>query len=194
MTSISLVFFPGAALSYNWQIVAGAVSGILIGALLVKCSFCDRSRIRNLLKLADRDLVATLAGMLFFGLILRWAACRYNILPENCGVSAGRALNSIIGGILCGVGLYLGGFAPLSALAGVGNGKLTAVWAIVGMLIALPVLQWCDEKVSFNHNWNKALPVGKVSWDFFDSGNPALYAVVALAIVLLTLALRRNSN
>ena len=190
-----LNIYCASTLSYSWQIVAGAIFGIIFGLLLVKNNFCDREKVRSMLRLAEGKMVAAIAAMLFFGLILRFAACRWNILPENPGVSGGELVNSIFGGILCGVGIYICGFAPLSAVAGLGCGKTPAFWTIFGMILAILTLQWWRDHNFFNLRvWNKTLPVGKVTWDFFDSGNPALYAVAVLGIVLLIIAMRRNAD
>ena len=194
---MSYPLYCAAITSYGWQIVSGSIFGIFFGILLIKNNFCDREKIRTMLRLAEGKMVATVAAMLFFGLILRFAACRWSLLSTEPAISGGQLLNSIFGGILCGVGLYICGFAPLSAIAGIGSGKLQVVWVLLGMLLAIPALEWASGRDFCTINaWNKTLPVGKVTWEFFDSGNPALYGVIVLGAVLLVtiFLLRRDAE
>ncbi len=183
------------ALSSDWKIIIGAFGGVLLGALLAAAGLTDRERVKAALKLQDRALVNTVLVLLLTGLVLRYWAVRLDWLSAAALIEPARLGSVLFGGLLVGIGLNLAGVTPLSALGALGGGRFSALWALIGMALAFPLLDFGGEKLDdFLARWDYRLGTGRFTAEFFSSANPALYATIALAVLIAILAFGGKKN
>ncbi len=186
------LFFSGAVLvvSENWKLVLGILFGIVLGAMLVHSCFADGEKVRKSLQFKDFTVTENLILMLFAGLIIRFIGVKTGMMPEYPPGENQYLWSCITGGVIAGFGLLLAGFAPVSAIAGLGTGNLTALWALCGMAVAIPVMKKYGHNLSdLISRWDAKLGCGKVTADFFDTANPALFAVIFTGVILLAFLL-----
>lgn len=103
--------------------------GMLFGFALVKARASDYDAIVNMFRLTDLHLVGVIGTAIVVGFIgthLFWNK-KIPIKPHHAGI--------IPGAILFGIGWGLSGSCPGTSLAQIGEGKLTALFTLAGMLV-----------------------------------------------------------
>jgi uncharacterized membrane protein YedE/YeeE len=110
----------------------GLVTGILFGFLLQKGRVIRYDKQIGALRLLDMTIVkfmlsAILVGMVGTYLLIDLGMAKLSIKPMIVGAV-------VIGGLLFGIGWGLIGYCPGTSLGAVGEGRLDALWGIVGML------------------------------------------------------------
>lgn len=110
----------------------GLVTGILFGFLLQKGRVIRYDKQIGALRLLDMTIVkfmlsAILVGMVGTYLLVDLGMAKLSIKPMIVGAV-------VIGGLLFGIGWGLIGYCPGTSLGAVGEGRLDALWGIVGML------------------------------------------------------------
>ena len=179
-----------SSLSSEWEITLGALGGVLLGALFASGNFTDRAKIKAALKLQDRALICTILLFLLAGVLLRDFAVRWNWISGVPEINPAHLGTILFGGLLVGIGLNLAGVTPLTALGAVGGGRLSALWAIFGMALAFPLLDWCGNRVdNLLGRWDYRLGCARMTENFFSGSNSTLYAAGALAVLIVVMAL-----
>jgi len=110
----------------------GLVTGVCFGALLQQGRVARFEKQVGALLFRDMTILkfmlsAIIVGMVGINLLAAFGAVA--LAPKSTVVGA-----NLVGGILFGAGWAITGYCPGTALAAVGEGRLHAVWAILGMV------------------------------------------------------------
>jgi hypothetical protein len=115
------------------SLIYGIITGIIFGVLLQKARVLRYDKQLGALRLQDMTIVkfmltSVLVGMLGIHLLLDLGlvqlAVKNLILGQN-----------IIGGLLFGLGWGLLGYCPGTSMGALGEGRMDALWGILGMLL-----------------------------------------------------------
>lgn len=166
-----------------YKLAFGIVMGILFGMVFCKSGLADPTAVRNALNLRNGRLIKTLLTALGFGVILFFAARSLGLVEVQ--VHRAYFWGSIFGGVFSGVGLVLCGLSAMTAAGALGSGKLQAVWSIVGMILAIPLVNVITGILSMTvFSWHRMDDPPEPE-AFFDIADPALYAVAGMCVLLL---------
>ncbi len=110
----------------------GMITGIIFGFLLQKARVVRYDRQVGALRLLDMTIVkfmfsTILVGMVGVYILQDAGLVRPMILPTTVGAN-------IIGGLVFGIGWALLGYCPGTSLGALGEGRIDALWGILGML------------------------------------------------------------
>jgi len=126
--------------------------GGLFGFALSRAGATDYDRITDMFLLRDLHLVGVIAiaiGVAGLGFELFRRSERASWLvpkPTRPG--------NLWGGLLFGVGWALTGTCPGTALSQVGEGKLTALATVAGILLGVQIYRWIGERVQRRLPWS----------------------------------------
>ncbi|MBI5099740.1 MAG: YeeE/YedE family protein [Nitrospirae bacterium] len=114
-------------------LVNGLITGIFFGFLLQKGRVVRYDKQMGALRLMDMTIVkfyfsAILTGMIGVTVLHKLGISPSLILPVNIGAN-------IIGGLIFGIGWAIIGYCPGTALGALGEGRIDALWGIMGMLV-----------------------------------------------------------
>jgi len=113
-------------------LINGLVTGILFGFFLQKGRAVRYDKQVGALRLMDMTIVkyffsAILTGMAGVAVLHNLGIAPPMILPTNVGAN-------IIGGLIFGVGWSIIGYCPGTSLGALGEGRIDALWGMLGML------------------------------------------------------------
>jgi len=134
------------ALDGNWRVLAGVLLGIVFGFLLVKSRVAWRKTLTDQLFLKNTLFIKTFlisiaVGSVLFFFCEKWGLVRPQFRPMYFW-------GAVTGGLLTAIGLALCGQIPASAVASIASGRLYALWAAAGMLLAIPVVHIVSDWIS----------------------------------------------
>ncbi len=115
------------------MILFGLITGILFGFLLQKARVIRYDKQLGALRLMDMTIVkfmlsTVLVAMVGTYLLKDLGLVKLSIKPTLLG-------GVILGGLLFGIGWGLLGYCPGTALGALGEGRVDALWGILGMLV-----------------------------------------------------------
>jgi len=113
-------------------LINGLITGILFGFLLQKGRVVRYDKQIGTLRLKDMTILkfffsAILTGMVGVAVLHQMGIARPLILPTNIGAN-------IIGGLTFGIGWSIIGYCPGTSLGALGEGRIDALFGILGML------------------------------------------------------------
>jgi len=136
------------------SLVYGIVTGILFGFLLQKARVVRYDKQVGALRLRDMTIVKFMLSSVLVGMVLIHLLLGTGLVELSVkGLVLGHV---ILGGAIFGLGWGLLGYCPGTAAGAVGEGRLDAVWGILGMLLGAalfaesfpvlrnPVFTWAD--------------------------------------------------
>ena len=111
----------------------GLFTGALFGVLLQRCEVLRYDRQLGALRLKDMTIVKFMLSTVVVGMIgvyglLDLGLVKLAVKPAVLG-------GNIIGGLVFGLGWGLVGYCPGTAAGALGEGRLDAFWAILGMIV-----------------------------------------------------------
>ncbi|MBI4697494.1 MAG: YeeE/YedE family protein [Nitrospirae bacterium] len=114
-------------------LINGLITGILFGFMLQKGRVVRYDKQVGALRLLDMTIVkfffsAILTGMVGVIVLQNLGIAPPMILPANIGAN-------IIGGLIFGLGWAIIGYCPGTSLGALGEGRIDALWGIMGMLV-----------------------------------------------------------
>lgn len=114
-------------------LINGLITGILFGFFLQKGRVVRFDKQMGALRLMDMTIVkfmfsAILVGMIGVQMLFAAEIAKPAILPTNLGAN-------IIGGLIFGVGWGFLGYCPGTSFGALGEGRIDALWGILGMLV-----------------------------------------------------------
>jgi len=170
------------ALNGNYRIAAGIALGILFGFLLVKSGLAWRKTLMDTFNLKDASFLKTFLVSIFIGTALFYFARKLELVNTNFRpVYFWAALS---GGILTGTGAALCGLFPSSAVASAASGRTYAIWAIAGMLLAMPVTGMLSKFLSNTiYSWPAPFNFCDRLDGYFSGGMTVLW-ISAISIIL----------
>jgi hypothetical protein len=115
------------------ELIQGLVTGVLFGVLLQRAEVDRYDRQLGALRLKDMTIVkfmlsSVLVACVGVYLLKDLGLVKLSIKPMILG-------GVIPGGLLFGLGWGLSGYCPGTSAAALGEGRVDAVWAILGMLV-----------------------------------------------------------
>ncbi|MFW6178368.1 MAG: YeeE/YedE thiosulfate transporter family protein [Desulfohalobiaceae bacterium] len=115
------------------SLIYGLITGILFGFLLQKARVLRYDKQLGALRLQDMTIVkfmlsSVLVGTIGIYLLLDLGLVELSVKSLVLG-------QNIMGGLLFGVGWGLLGYCPGTSMGAVGEGRLDALWGILGMLL-----------------------------------------------------------
>ncbi|SDD96861.1 DUF6691 family protein [Desulfuromonas thiophila] len=172
------------------ELFLGLITGVLFGFFLQKGQVLRFERQVRFMLLQDLTIIKFMATAVLVGMVGVYALHGLGVIALS--VKGTVVAAQIMGGLLFGVGWALAGFCPGTAVGALAEGRLHALWALLGMLCgaaayaeAYPVLQktvltWGD--------------YGKITLPQLLGLSPWLIIVVfiAAAVPLLYLAERKG--
>ena len=119
------------------ELLLGLATGVLFGFLLQKARVIRFEKQVGFLCLRDMTIIqfmfsAILVGMIGIYLLKDLGAIELNVKPTILGAQ-------IIGGLLFGCGWAVAGYCPGTSIGAAGEGRVHAIWVILGMLIGAAV-------------------------------------------------------
>ena len=169
------------ALNGAWRLVAGILLGAAFGFLIVKSEIVWRRTFIDQLFLRDSRFIRTFLVSVTVGCLLFWVCRRYGMVPDHFRPVFVWA--AAVGGLITALGLALCGQVPATVVAAIASGRVYAIWAFLGMLLALPVVRfvggWLERTV---YRWPEPFNCPK-QLDGLFSGN-AFFWIAGLALVL----------
>ncbi len=183
------------ALTGNLRIAIAIIAGIGLGVLLEKSDLIWRKATLNALRLKDGRLLSTFLFSIVIGTLLFQLLNQQGLV--NVQVRPAAFWPSLIGGIICGIGLLLCAKVPISAIASFAAGRIHALWVIIGMLLAYPVVSAVSGLLSDTlYKWSKPIPYHQQAGDYFSLENPALWiAIISLVLILfIQFTIGRSDN
>jgi|GEM_PF-1453634 hypothetical protein len=174
------------ALEGNGRMAAAILMGIAFGIILVKSDFPYSKQVREALTLKNGELSKSFLlslgiGTLLFYFLYKTGVVTYHVRPAYLWPS-------ILGGIVAGIGMALCMAVPVTVLASLASGKLYALWAILGMILAVPCVRIASEWLSGTiFQWGQKMNDPEHYSEFFSFSNPALWVLMVCAVLVLIL-------
>ena len=172
------------ALTGTLRIAIAIIVGIGLGVLLEKADLIWRKTTLNALKLKNGRLLNTFLFSIIVGVLLFPLAQHSGLV--NIHIRPAAFWPSLIGGLLCGIGLVICAKVPLTAIASLAAGRIHAIWVIIGMILAYlavnAVSKWLSETL---YSWSKPIAYHPQIGDYFSFANPALWVAAAAMVLVL---------
>jgi hypothetical protein len=136
------------------SLVYGIVTGILFGFLLQKARVVRYDKQMGALRLRDMTIVKFMLSSVLVGMVLIYVFLDLGLVWLS--VKSLVLGHVVLGGAIFGLGWGLLGYCPGTAAGAVGEGRLDAVWGILGMLVGArlfaeaypitrsPMFTWAD--------------------------------------------------
>ena len=114
-------------------LVYGIITGVLFGILLQRARVLRYDKQLGALRLKDMTIVkfmlsAVVVAMIGTYILVDAGEIELKIKSTSIGAN-------VIGGLIFGLGWGLLGYCPGTSLGAVGEGRLDAIWGILGMLV-----------------------------------------------------------
>lgn len=168
----------------NYRLAAAIFIGIFCGFLLVKSDLAWRKTCLNMFLLKDGRLLKTLLFSLGSGVVMIYFMRDYELITLH--IRPGYFWASLVGGVICGIGLALCCRVPITAIAALGAGRLYVLWCLAGMVLAVSFVDLVSGFLSSSiYSWSKPLPEPQQADRFLDAGNPALWVLLLSAAALI---------
>ena len=123
------------------DLLLGAVTGVVFGVLLQKAQVLRFDRQVGFLLLQDMTIIkfmlsAILVGAVGMTVCQQAGLIAFKIKPLVVGAQ-------VVGGVLFGAGWAIAGFCPGTAVGAVAEGRVHALWVVLGMLAGAAVYAEC---------------------------------------------------
>ncbi len=114
------------------EVTLGLMSGFLLGFFLQRGRILRFETQIGFLRLIDRTMLKFMLSALVTGMV-GWYCC-YELGLVALNVQETVLGAQMVGAVLFGVGWGLGGFCPAMAAGALGEGRIHALWALLGMM------------------------------------------------------------
>lgn len=172
------------ALTGSYRMVVAILLGIFFGFLLIKSDLAFRKNCMDAILLKNGRVLKTLLISIAAGVVIFFFAERSGLVQVQ--VRASYFWASLIGGIIAGLGFALCARVSVTAIAGLAAGRVYVVWVLLGMLLAIPCVQFMSNVLSKSiYSWSSPIDTHAPVGSFFDVANPSFWvAGVALMMTL----------
>lgn len=167
------------------QYSAAGAAGLLLGVILTRSGLASAKDLKEALLLKNGRILQVLSGA-FLAALLFLPFLREIRTPA--AAPGGDFWQCLLGGALCGVGLFLAGRTPLTALAGVFKGELNALFFLAGAAGTVWLFDEMDlspRKFLAGHDFSTGSLATTKGCGFFDPETPAFWIVCAVALLFL---------
>ncbi len=111
----------------------GLVTGILFGIMLQKGEVLRFEKQVGFMLLKDMTIIKFMFSAVLVGMVGIYAFSAAGIISLSLKATNIGAI--IIGGLLFGIGWAVAGYCPGTSVGALAEGRIHAVWAIIGMLV-----------------------------------------------------------
>jgi len=123
-------------LTGNYRLAAGIFLGFLFGFLLVASGMAWRKSFQKMFFFKNGDFLKTFLFSLAAGIFFFYFANKIGLV--NIHFRPSSFWCAFTGGILCGTGIAICGQIPCTSVCLFASGRIYALCAIAGMLLAIP--------------------------------------------------------
>lgn len=170
-------------LSGNYKLAVALVGGMIFGFMLIKSGLTDTGRVRKLFQLRDGGMLVLVLTGFVSGALLFYLAGRAGMARVHAPEAS--LWSSLAGGVVSGVGIVAMGMIPVAALAALAGGRMPALAAIAGMLLAFPAVSACRRVLPGIFDAGASLGASPPPTHFWTVGNPCLWVILAGAVMLI---------
>jgi len=115
------------------QLIYGLVSGLLFGFLLQKGRVLRYDKQIGALRLQDMTIIKFMLSSVIVGMVGIYLLHDLGIVKLS--IKATIVGPVVLGGLIFGIGWGLLGYCPGTSMGAVGEGRLDALWGIIGMVV-----------------------------------------------------------
>ena len=112
--------------------IIGLITGVLFGFLLQKGEVLRFEKQVGFLLLKDMTIIKFMFSAVLVGMIGIYAFHSLGLIALS--VKATQVVAIIAGGLIFGIGWAIAGFCPGTSVGALAEGRIHALWAIIGML------------------------------------------------------------
>lgn len=167
------------------QYSASLLAGLLVGVIFVRSGLASSAESKLALQLKNGRILQTLLGAFLAALLLLPLLREFRTPVPAAG---GEFWQCLLGGALCGAGLFFAGRTPLTALAGVFKGELSALLFLAsaaGTVWLFDEMDISPRKWIAGHDFSTGNLSAASGWKFFDPATPALWIAAGTAVLLI---------
>lgn len=113
--------------------VIGLLTGILFGFFLQKGEVLRFERQVGFMLLKDMTIIKFMLTAVLVGMVGIYACQGMGLI--SLSIKATNVAAIVVGGLLFGIGWAVAGFCPGTSVGALAEGRVHAVWAILGMLV-----------------------------------------------------------
>ncbi|MEE4255296.1 MAG: DUF6691 family protein [Desulfuromusa sp.] len=117
--------------------VIGLITGILFGVLLQKGEVLRFEKQVGFMLLKDMTIIKFMLTAVIVGMVGIYACYSLGLIALS--IKATNVAAIIIGGLLFGIGWAIAGYCPGTSVGALAEGRIHALWAIVGMLVGAAI-------------------------------------------------------
>lgn len=110
----------------------GLITGVLFGFLLQKGEVLRFERQVGFLLLKDMTIIKFMMTAVLVGMVGIYACHAMGLI--DLSIKATNVAAIVVGGLLFGIGWAIAGYCPGTSVGALAEGRIHAVWAILGML------------------------------------------------------------
>jgi uncharacterized membrane protein YedE/YeeE len=119
------------------DLILGLATGIFFGFLLQKGEVLRFERQVGFLLLKDMTIIKFMFSAVLVGMVGIYASHSFGLISLSLKATNVGAI--IVGGILFGIGWAIAGFCPGTSVGALAEGRIHALWAILGMIVGAAV-------------------------------------------------------
>lgn len=113
--------------------IIGLITGIIFGFLLQKGEVLRFERQVGFMLLKDMTIIKFMLTAVVVGMVGIYTCHSLGLIALS--IKATNVAAIIIGGLLFGIGWAIAGFCPGTSVGALAEGRIHAIWAILGMLV-----------------------------------------------------------
>ena len=164
------------------ELILGAATGVIFGILLQKSEVLRFENQVGFLLLKNATILKFMFTAILVGTVGIYACHDLGIIELK--VKAATLIPIAAGGLLFGVGWAIAGFCPGTAIGAVGEGRLHALWAVLGMLTGAGL--YAEAYPHLSAKYMKMYDFGKVTIPELTKMNHwAIIGILAAVILVL---------
>ena len=174
---------------------ASLVLGLLVGGILEMSLLGEKKTLTSFFSLKNSKLLSLTSATLFIGIAVYFFNTYFDCFPSSISINKFTLGAVLVGGILCGLGIALGGYLPETSLTALGTGKISSITFILGMAVAICSFALLEKFIK-KHILSRDLTLGSLSvpGNFWELNNPVLYILVVLLILSIGLSCSKKSE
>ena len=112
--------------------IIGLITGVLFGFLLQKGEVLRFEKQVGFMLLKDMTIIKFMFSAVLVGMVGIYACHSLGLIALS--VKATHVAAIVVGGLLFGIGWAIAGFCPGTSVGALAEGRIHALWAIIGML------------------------------------------------------------
>ncbi|MBU4462741.1 MAG: YeeE/YedE family protein [Proteobacteria bacterium] len=172
------------------ELLLGIITGILFGFLLQKAQVIRFERQVGFLLLKDMTIIKFMFSAIIVGVTGIYLFKDLGII--SLSIKATNVAAQVIGGLLFGIGWAIAGYCPGTSLGALGEGRIHALWAILGMLVGAGL--YAEVYPALKNNVLAWGNFGKITLPDILKINHWVVIIIFIAAVLVLFKFFENKN